>query len=183
MNYIVVDIEATCWEGAEGKKNVSEVIEIGAVKVNEQLEIVGEFDMFIRPEINPVLSPFCKKLTTIKQSDVDSAEIFTKVLPKFMDWITDNGTTDFWLCSWGFYDRKMLNSMCQYHRKATAWLKWHISVKHQFGDIMDMKACGMPSAMYMLQLEQTGTHHRGIDDAKNIAKIFVKIFDKLKFKR
>jgi 3'-5' exoribonuclease 1 len=183
MNYIVFDLESTCWEGEEGKKHISEIIEIGAVKINSQLETVDTFDMFIKPEINPVLTDFCKKLTTIKQSDVDGAEYFNAVLPKFVDWVSDGGKTPYWLCSWGFYDRKMLNSMCQYHTKATAWLKWHISIKHQFGDIMNMKACGMPSAMYMLQLEQTGTHHRGIDDAVNIAKIFVKIFDKLKFKR
>lgn len=180
MNYIVFDLESTCWEN--DKTHISEIIEIGAVKLNSKLEIVSEFDSFIMPEINPVLSDFCKKLTTIQQADVDSADDFNAVLPRFVDWVSDGGKTGYWLCSWGFYDRKMLNSMCKYHRKATVWLKWHISVKHQFGDIMGMKPCGMPSAMYMLQLEQTGIHHRGIDDAKNITKVFVKVFDKLKFK-
>jgi 3'-5' exoribonuclease 1 len=180
MNYIVFDLESTCWEN--DKTHVSEIIEIGAVKLNSKLEIVDEFDSFIKPEINPHLSDFCKKLTTIKQLEVDSADDFDAVLPHFADWISDGGKTGYWLCSWGFYDRKMLKSMCEYHRKATAWLKWHISIKHQYGDIYHMKPVGMPSAMAFLGLQMTGTHHRGIDDAKNIAKIFVKVFDGLKFK-
>lgn len=43
------------------------------------------------------------------------------------------------------------------------------------------RGVGMERALSMLELPLEGTHHRGIDDAKNIAKIFVKIFDQLKF--
>lgn len=43
------------------------------------------------------------------------------------------------------------------------------------------KGIGMERALKMLDLPLDGTHHRGIDDAKNIAKIFVRIFDKLEF--
>lgn len=38
----------------------------------------------------------------------------------------------------------------------------------------------MERALKMLNLPLEGTHHRGIDDAKNISRIFVKIFDRLK---
>ncbi|MEK3793401.1 hypothetical protein MKX42_16845 [Paenibacillus sp. FSL R7-0204] len=39
----------------------------------------------------------------------------------------------------------------------------------------------MERALTMLKLPLEGTHHRGIDDAKNIAKIFGKIFDQIIF--
>jgi 3'-5' exoribonuclease 1 len=63
MNYVIVDLEATCWEGRDSSRN--EIIEIGAVLVNEQQEILSEFEQFVRPLMNPVLSEFCKNLTTI----------------------------------------------------------------------------------------------------------------------
>ncbi|HWO78436.1 MAG TPA: 3'-5' exonuclease, partial [Bacillus sp. (in: firmicutes)] len=43
------------------------------------------------------------------------------------------------------------------------------------------RGVGMARALEMLKLPLEGTHHRGIDDARNIAKIFVRIFDKLDF--
>ncbi|WP_375377881.1 exonuclease domain-containing protein [Paenibacillus sp. MZ04-78.2] len=46
MNYIVLDLEATCWENDRTKQN--EIIEIGAVKINDKLKIVDEFQTFIK---------------------------------------------------------------------------------------------------------------------------------------
>ena len=39
----------------------------------------------------------------------------------------------------------------------------------------------MKTALKNEQIEMTGTHHWGIDDAKNIAKIFVKCFQEWTF--
>ena len=36
MNYIIFDLEATCWE--HDRNRINEIIEIGAVKLNERLE-------------------------------------------------------------------------------------------------------------------------------------------------
>ena len=51
-----------------------ETLEIGLVVIDlESLEIVDEFQRFVRPQINPTLTDFCKKLTSIQQADVDGA--------------------------------------------------------------------------------------------------------------
>jgi inhibitor of KinA sporulation pathway (predicted exonuclease) len=51
-----------------------ETLEIGLVVIDlESLEIVDEFQRFVRPQINPILTDFCKKLTSIQQADVDGA--------------------------------------------------------------------------------------------------------------
>ena len=36
---------------------------------------------------------------------------------------------------------------------------------------MDVKPCGMDTALKMLKIPLEGLHRRGIDDAKNIAKV------------
>lgn len=57
-----------------------ETIEIGLVLIDlETLEVVDEFQRFVRPQINPILTDFCKELTSIHQTDVDSAATYAKV--------------------------------------------------------------------------------------------------------
>lgn len=202
-NYVIFDLEATCGEGVE----TSEIIEIGAVKLNEKLKVIDSYQAFIRPELHPMITYFCEELTSITQANVDSANTFDKVFPDFINWCESivpfsQYTDDFWLCSWGFYDKKMLIQECDRHKIPHNNFKNHISIKHQHGELLYAqekaileaagrtpnsrlkqlkRGVGMDGALKMLNIELEGTHHRGIDDARNISKIFVKIFDDLKF--
>ena len=69
------DLEATCWLGRP-PHGVTEIIEIGAVKYNGYGEELGVFNQFIKPTVNPLLSPFCTKLTSITQENVDRSKTF-----------------------------------------------------------------------------------------------------------
>lgn len=179
MNYIIFDLEATCWDGWDKSQN--ETIEIGAVLINDNKEVISEFNKFIKPLKNPILSEFCKKLTTIKQTDVDSAKYFGEVIQEFRQWINQSNK-DYILCSWGFYDRKQLESDCEIYGIDKKWIEKHISLKHQYGKFKKLKrATGMKNALVNEKIDQSGTHHRGIDDARNIAKIFTKYFEKWNF--
>lgn len=165
---IIVDLEATC---SENRDIENEIIEIGAVKIQNN-EIVSTFNSFVKPIINPILTNFCKELTSIKQEDVDSAEKFPKVLSDFKSWI---GTDDFILMSWGFYDKNQFIKDCNLHRLSSNWIKEHKNIKLMFSDMTGHKPCGMEKALNILHMPLVGTHHRGIDDAKNIAEIYLKI--------
>ena len=175
MNYIILDLEATCWRD-RSVKHQSEIIEIGAVKINERKEVVGEFNAFVQPKLHPELSEFCTELTTIEQADVENADDFKTVITNFWNWIDLD--QKYLLCSWGFYDRSQFTKDCELHQMSTDWLKHHISLKHQYGTINKLKRpIGMGGALNRENIELEGTHHRGIDDAKNIAKIFLAYFD------
>lgn len=177
MNYIILDLEATCWENDRTKPN--EIIEIGAVKISSRLQKTDEFQTFIKPVIHPWLSDFCKNLTSITQDDVNSAPYFPEAIRLFQNWI---GEEPYCLCSWGFYDKTQLNKDCGLHKLNTDWLRNHISLKHQHGTMIGRdRGVGMERALQMLKVPLEGTHHRGIDDARNIAKIFIRLFDKLEF--
>lgn len=177
MKYIIVDLEATCWDGKNGNRN--EIIEIGAVKLDENGDKIDEFCSFVKPKFYPKLSYFCKSLTSITQEDVDIARDFPTVLKEFQKWIGDE---DYFLCSWGFYDKSQFTKDCKLHDLDTAWLNNHMSVKHQYKAIKSLKkGIGMKKALQKESIELEGTHHRGIDDARNIAKIFKVYLNEFKF--
>jgi 3'-5' exoribonuclease 1 len=179
MHYIVLDLEATCWENRDQQPNES--IEIGAVAINSAKEIVSEIDLFVRPSVYPQLSDFCIQLTSISQSKIDRAPLFTEVFVTFKEWLNSFGD-DYVLCSWGHYDRTQLLNDCTMHQLDTDWLNKHISLKHQYATIKKLRRpIGMKGALNMEKMELDGTHHRGIDDAKNIAKIFIQYFDQWDF--
>ena len=179
MNYIVFDLEATCWEGADVRQ--SEIIEIGAVKINDQKQIVSEFARFIKPLRHPVLSDFCKNLTSITQENVDHAAYFNIVAEEFKHWI-GYGVGEYILCSWGLYDKKQFQSDCQLYGMDTDWLMPHVNLKQQHGRIRKLqRAIGMKNALQLEGISLEGTHHRGIDDARNISKIFLRYFDQWSF--
>jgi 3'-5' exoribonuclease 1 len=129
MTYIIYDLEGTCWQN-KPDGYVNETIEIGAVKLDEYGEVLSEFNAFIRPKIHPVLSSFCQNLTSISQIDVNRAEQFPRVIEDFMDWIDIEGE-EYWLCSWGGYDKRQLVQDCQLHDFGTAWLECHVNINLQ----------------------------------------------------
>jgi 3'-5' exoribonuclease 1 len=168
-NLIIVDLEATCWERSASHKR-QETIEIGAVCLNTKgLQVESEFSIFIKPIEEPELSDFCTQLTSIRQQDVDDAPLFPEAFSKFLQWI---GNQKFILSSWGAYDPRQLEADCNRHGVAyPAPFRLHANIKKKFCSRKNRKPCGMKKAMNILGLAMDGTHHRGIDDARNIAKI------------
>lgn len=171
------DLEATCWPDRRWDQE-RETIEIGAVKVNPYGEVTGAFNRFIRPSIHPFLSPYCKELTTIRQEDVDRASDFPEVIELFQDWLGLWDGTQVAFCSWGAFDKKQLEQDCRLHQLEEEWLGTHLNIKRQYQEIRRLRRpVGLKNAVEREGFEFTGIHHRGISDAENLAKIFVKYLD------
>jgi len=174
LNYIIFDLEASCWLGRP-PHGINEVIEIGAVKVNDYNEVESIFSKFIKPTVNPILSDFCTRLTSITQTDVDRSKTFPFIIQEFMDWIGID--EDFVLISWGKYDKQQLIQDCELHKLETEWLEHHFNLKPAYRALKDLKdEPGLKKAVKLEGFEFTGIHHRAISDAENTAKIFIKYF-------
>lgn len=176
MNYIIYDLEATCWDGNPPELR-QEIIEIGAYKISRFGEVLDSFSRFVKPQINPFLSPFCLRLTHIEQSDINKANSFPSVVEDFQDWI---GIYDdeYILASWGKYDQKQFNMDCELHRIESDWTEAHINLKQQYAHIKKLsKQIGLAKAVRTEGFEFTGTQHRAIFDAENLAKIFMKYIE------
>ena len=146
-------------------------IEIGVVVIDlETLEIVDEFQRFVRPQINPVLTAFCKKLTSIQQADVDSAGTYAEVGQELGAFIARYPNAAW--ASWGDYDARqrerdagftacpsLLEGLPHFNAR-----KWHAGLYNNRPE-------SLKQTVESLGLVWLGTYHRGIDDARNVASI------------
>lgn len=171
----IVDFEATCCDKNSFPRDEMEIIEIGSVMVEAATgNILSEFCTFIRPQQHPLLTGFCKELTTITQEEVDAAPVFPEALAAFSAWLARFGAPVF--CSWGDYDRKQLEKDCAFHEAAFPFTNGHRNLKAEFSEsIGSKKRFGLGQAINRLSLTFEGTAHRGIDDAKNIARVYKEI--------
>lgn len=170
-HYLIVDVEATCSDRGEVPRREMEIIEIGAVAQNARtFEVASAFQSFVRPVRHPKLTKFCQELTTISPADVAAAPLFPAAIQAFKNWLAR--FDDLLFCSWGDYDRGQFEQDCAYHRIAYPFAAAHLNLKAEFSRTMGLtKKLGMSAALRHLGLKLEGTHHRGIADAKNMARI------------
>lgn len=170
-HYLVVDLEATCADDGSIPWPENEIIEIGVVMVGgDSLEPVDELQSFVRPVRRPQLTAFCRDLTHIAQEDVDRAPVFAEVLPAVARWA--RRYTHPLLSSWGEFDRKLLALECRRHNLPYPFGGQHLDVKARFQRARGLdKPPSLKEALALSGLEHRGTWHRGIDDARNIARL------------
>lgn len=174
-----VDLEATCDEVDESESarklvvvpDQMETIEIGLVLIDlETLEIVDEFQRFVRPQINPTLTEFCKKLTSIQQPDVDGARTYREVGDELRMFAASYPNAAW--ASWGDYDARQLErdsgfAACPSMLEGVP----HFNARKWHAGLYDDRPKSLKQTVESLGLEWQGIYHRGIDDASNVASI------------
>ncbi|MDV6327727.1 3'-5' exonuclease [Idiomarina sp. PL1-037] len=175
--YLIVDLEATCWdgnvEGLDRKQTVDdmEIIEFGCVIAQLDGAVVDSRSFMVRPQVHPKLSNFCTQLTSITQRDVDSAPVYQDVVSKINQWL-ENYDLAAW-GSWGNYDKNQIGAEFRRHELSPEFFSLsHINIKQQWRQgKVNSRSAGLANAMKYHGLSFEGTHHRGIDDALNIARL------------
>lgn len=169
MNYLVIDLECTCDDNNSFDRSKMETIEIGAVLINDKLELLGKFEAFVKPTINPVLTDFCKQLTTIKQSDVDNAPLIEEALRDLAAFCNEHGEYKF--VSWGGFDYRQIKRETKLKGLRNVMEGANINYKDVYKNKTGDKAKSITGSLKGLGKEFTGTQHRGIDDALNIYEV------------
>ena len=177
----VVDIESTCWEGDSPPGEMSEIIEIGLCELDSRsLEILETRSLLCRP-VDSSVSPFCTKLTTLTD-DMLRARGMTFGAACALIRLHDNTRNRIW-ASFGDYDRHMFTKCCTRNNVEYPFGSRHINVKMlaslAFGWRREF---GMKEVLRRLDLPLVGTHHRGVDDAANTARILRVILENMRGK-
>src|SRR5688500_253984 len=124
--------------------------------------------LLVRPARSQV-SEFCTKLTTITPETVADAPSLAEACAELEKEYSSRERTWF---SHGDYDRKQFEENCRALGARYPFSPTHVNAKALFALMRGMKrAPGMAEALRILELPLEGTHHRGADDAWNIAAI------------
>jgi inhibitor of KinA sporulation pathway (predicted exonuclease) len=180
---LVIDIEATCWNDYKHKRFNQEIIEIGAVileEINGEFIQTGHFDEIVKPIIHPKLSAFCKKLTPITQKEIDESNFFPQVITNLRNKVKKitNGKSckKVIFASWGGFDKKQLLKDCKLH-KIHYPFGTHWDVEKSFSRFTNNnKRYSVEKALKYLDQHFIGKKHRGGDDAINTSIIIQKSF-------
>ena len=166
---LIIDVEATCDDQGSVPPAEAEIIEFGCV-MTAGFKPVSEFACFVRPVRHPRLYPFCTELTSITQAQVDGARGFVEVMAELKKWTYS--FEDVGWGSWGDYDKNQVERECQRAKIPNPMPHRHLNVKKEFTAALALKKKpGMAEALRIAGLTLEGTHHRGIDDARNIARL------------
>lgn len=170
---IVIDLEATCWEGDPPAGETSEIIEIGLYVLDVA---TGQREparsLLVKPR-HSTLSPYCQKLTTITPEMLEDGLDFAdacRILRE--EYLSETRT---W-ASYGDYDRIMMAAQCDSWNIPYPFGRSHINVKNLFALQNGLeKEVGLQKATALLGLPFEGTIHRGMDDAWNIAAVLDRV--------
>ncbi|MBQ3568983.1 MAG: exonuclease domain-containing protein [Anaerotignum sp.] len=180
MNYIVLDLEFNQSFPFKNGKKVEpnpecpfEIIQIGAVKLNDSFEQTDTFNALIRPQIYPRLHPFVEKITGIHAEMLADQPDFAEAYKGFLQFI---GNEPAILCTWGGDDIKSLfRNILFYDLDADALTDQYLNVQPfaaQYLNHEPGKAIGLKNAVEALGIPEGNTFHDALNDAVYTAKIF-----------
>ncbi len=165
----VVDVEATCWDGEAPPGAVNEIIEIGLTVVDLRAGVrVARHGILVRPARSTV-GAFCTELTGLTQAEVDTGLEFADACRLLA---AEHASGARAWASWGDYDRHQFTRQCQATGTAYPFGSRHTNAKKVFTEANGLrKRPGMAQALKIAGLPLEGRHHRGEDDAWNIAAL------------
>jgi inhibitor of KinA sporulation pathway (predicted exonuclease) len=169
VKILVIDVESSCWRGPPPPGEQSEIIEIGTCVLDTMTgEGTAPESLLVRPARSRI-SPFCTELTTLTSELVATGCEFHEACHRLRQ-VYDSPSL-LW-ASYGEYDRKQFKWQCESFGVPYPFSDRHLNVKTLFARSYGLpKAVGMAGALKKLGLPLEGTHHRGGDDAGNIARI------------
>lgn len=186
MNYIVFDLEFNQGYNFEKEpksvinpKCPFEIIQIGAVKFNENLETVGTLDVLVKPEIYTRLNPFVKELTGLTVEDLEKGTSFKEMYKEFIEFITTDRSV---LCVWGAADIKELFRNIEYHELDTSQVSTeYINIQSYASKALNCKKginTGLGNAANQLGIPIESKLHDAFNDAYYTSEVFKKIYSK-----
>ena len=111
-NKIVLDLEFTPIRDPDLQAVArSEILEIGAVKLNSRMEICDSFHELIRPQVYKEMHYMTKKLLHLDMEELQSGRSFLQVIKSFLAWCGE----DYMFGTWGPQDLSELQRNMKFY--------------------------------------------------------------------
>ena len=115
MKYIVLDLE---WNRPENVTEIDnpglvfEIIEIGAVKLDQSGRIEDGFSELVNPQVYRTLNAVTGQLVHLDMEELKKGSPFREVMQRFLEWC---GKEEFMFCTWGNADLTELQRNMEYY--------------------------------------------------------------------
>jgi len=178
MSYVILDLE---WNAAFSKKRgkyINEIFEFGAVKLDDNRNIVDRFSALIKPSIGKFMNPYVKKLTNLTFDDLKAAQCnFQQVLSEFSKFLGDSV-----LMTWSTSDLLALLENQNYFTGSDnlPFLKQYCDLQsyceHILGVGTKSRQLGLSTCAELVLINREFEHHRALSDAELSALCFKKLY-------
>lgn len=179
MNYVVFDLEWNQGNQVQQTEHADipfEVIEIGAVKLNDKYVMISEFSRLIKPEVYREMHQYTSKLIHLQMEELERGRPFAEVMKDFLEWC---GTEEYLFCSWGSLDLTELQRNMRYHNMTPLSDRPipYLDVQKLFSLVYEdgKSRRSLETAVDMVQLEKDIPFHRAFSDAYYTAKLLTGI--------
>lgn len=184
MQHIFLDFEMNPIprENTEARAVVlSEIIQIGAVRLNEDYQLVDRFSLNVRPELN-VVQQNITALTGITQADVANAPLLADALKRFAQWIGEGPVR---IYSWSNTDRKQVFRECTLKgidppKPFRRWMDFQRIYTRLLG-LSRRSPLSLKNALGSTDADFEGSQHSAVADAENSASLLTLVKDKEAF--
>lgn len=174
MHHIVIDLEFDRIDKSfrrAGMLTYFEIIEIGAVKLDENYTVIDRFQSFVRPSYIIDITKPVKKLTGINTSDLTDAPKLEEAIKTFSDWAYADGNFDIYAWSendeYQWTDETEMKSISD----PLCTAQW-IDLQKIFNDSVGLdRDVSLKNALDWLNIDLEGREHRASDDAFNTASV------------
>lgn len=183
-NYIVFDLE---WnQSAHGKEDSVEdfpfeIIEIGAVKLDEEFCMRDEFHRLIRPQVYTKLHYAISEVTHMDMEELNRCgEVFPAAAQSFVEWC-EAGADEVIYCTWGSMDLMELQRNFKYYGMENPFPKplFYYDVQKLYGLFCrDGDKPSLDAAVADLEILEDRPFHRALDDAWYTGKVLQKLCEK-----
>lgn len=184
--YVIVDLEMCNVPKRKRKESgffrSNELIEIGAVLLNEEYEITDRFKTFVHPQYGEI-DAFIQKLTGISKKDTENAPTAEEALELFAKWLPD----DVILVSWSESDMHQIQKEMEFkhisNKKMERLLETWEDCQKTFSEKMNSdKVYNLKEALIIADIDFDENIHDGLIDAENTAMLFAKMKKETKLK-
>ncbi len=174
MNYIVLDLEwnqSNTGEEPEVKEIPFEIIDIGAIKLDENRVMIDEFNQLVKPSVYQHMHKITGNLIHLQMRDLQKGQPFVEVIGDFFLWSGRNNV----FCTWGPLDLyELQRNMRYYHLEPLS------DKPIKFLDIQKLFSIAyedgksrrnLEYAIDFLKIEKDIPFHRAFSDAYYAARI------------
>jgi DNA polymerase III epsilon subunit-like protein len=171
MNYIVLDME---WNQAMSYADMvkspvfltGEIIQIGAVKLDDQFQEVDCFNGRIAPQYYTELNPHVAEVTKLTTEEMRNGKPFLEVFADFCDWCGP----DFAFLIWGTEDLRILRKNMDLFDIDTSFMPKCYNLQNVFVEQVthEARACALTKALAHFK-ETPFDAHDALNDAKSTA--------------